>query len=185
VEDLPKDIGGSELVALAEKRAGQVLESLEQCDPDSDCWTFGEPRSRLFWFRRQALEVAVHAWDAQQAFSNADPLGVALANDGIDEFASVFLPRQVGQHPEPWIGQSLHLHSTDGDSQDGVDGEWMLRLGPEGHVSVERGHGKGDAAVRGSSSSLYFWCLNRVQAAELEIFGYRSVVDLWTSEISF
>lgn len=181
----PESLGGTELIDLAEKKAEQVIESLEQSDPESNCWTFGEPRSRLFWFRRQALETAVHAWDAQQALSPPEPLGAALAADGIDEFASVFLPRWLRQHPEGWTGQSLHLHATDAEGHDGVEGEWMLRLGPDGAVAAERGHGKGDVAVRASASSLYLWCLNRAPSTELEIFGDRSLADRWTAEIAF
>jgi len=48
--------------------------ALKGADPDSNCWTFGLPRSRLFWFRRQALETAVHAWDVQHATANPIPL---------------------------------------------------------------------------------------------------------------
>lgn len=185
VEDPPESIGDAELVALAQRQVEQLIESLGDSEPDSDCWTFGEPRSRLFWFRRQALEAAVHAWDAQRAISRPEPLGKELATDGIDEFVSVFLARQVARHPEGWTGQSLHLHCTDSEGHDGIRGEWMLRLGPDAAVVAEHGHGKGDVAVRGAASSLYLWCLNRVPSSELEIFGDRSASDRWTAEIAF
>lgn len=184
-EELPESLGGAELIALAEKAAGQVTESLEQSDPESNCWTFGEPRTRLFWFRRQALETAVHAWDAQRALSQPDPLDAALAADGIDEFLTVLLPRRVAQHPQGWTGQSLHLHSTDPQEHEGLEDEWMLRLGPEGAVVAERGHGKGDVALRATASSLYLWCLNRMPSTELEILGDSSLADRWTAEIVF
>lgn len=184
-EEIPDSVAGTDLVALAHERAEKLLDALEQSDPDSDCWTFGEPRSRLFWFRRQALEAAVHAWDAQSALSRPEPLGAALARDGIDEFFTVLLPRRMRQRPEGWTGQSLHLHSTDSVGEEGSEGEWMLRLGPDGAVVAEHGHAKGDVALRGTSSSLYLWCLNRVPSADLEVLGDRSIADRWTSEIAF
>jgi hypothetical protein len=152
---------------------------LEAADPGSDCWTFGLPRSRLFWFRRQALETAVHAWDGQGALGRPEPIGATLASDGIDEFLTVMLPRRIEQHPDGWVGQSLHLHRTDGD------GEWTIRLGPDAAVSTEPAHHEGDVALRGPASSLYLWCLNRLPTADLEVSGDRAVADRWTSEIVF
>ena len=92
---------------------------------------------------------------------------------------SAMVPRQVKQRPDVWTGQSLHLHRTDGE------GEWMVRLGPDGEVSTERTHGKGDVALRGPASSLYLWCLSRVPADDLELFGDPAVAALWTTEIAF
>ena len=83
----------------AEQQAHLVLDALDTADPDSSCWTFGEPRSRRFWFRRQALETAVHAWDVQQAVARPGPIAPELAIDGIDEFLTLMLPRQLKQQP--------------------------------------------------------------------------------------
>ena len=165
--------------AWAEKQVRQLIEGLEAADPDSNCWTFGLPRSRLFWFRRQALETAVHAWDAQRSVGHPDAIDAKLACDGVDEFLAVMLPRQIQQHPDGWTGQSLHLHRTDGD------GEWMVRLGPGTAVSSERAHAKGDVALRGPASSIYLWCVGRLPSSDLEVLGDRNVADRWTSEVAF
>jgi uncharacterized protein (TIGR03083 family) len=177
--DFPAVPAGADLIGWAGENVSQLLDALEGADPHTDCWTFGMPRSRLFWFRRQALETAVHAWDAQRAFGEPEPIGSEVACDGIDEFLEVMLPRVVRQHPEAWTGQSLHLHRTDGD------GEWMVRLGPGATASAERTHGKGDVALRGSASSLYLWSVNRIPSADLEVFGDRAVAERWASDIAF
>jgi uncharacterized protein (TIGR03083 family) len=177
--DFPSPPAGADLIGWAGDNALQLLDALEGADPATDCWTFGLPRSRLFWFRRQALETAVHAWDAQRAFGEPEPIGAEVASDGIDEFLEVMLPRFVGQNPDAWTGQSLHLHRTDGE------GEWMVQLGPGATVSAERVHGKGDVALRGSASSLYLWIVNRIPTHDLEVFGDRAVADRWTSDIAF
>jgi len=175
----PDGLGGPALVEWARGRLEEVLDVLEDADPTANCWTFGLPRSPLFWFRRQALETAVHAWDCAGAVGEPAPLDPELARDGIDEFLGSMVPRQVKRRPDAWTGQSLHLHRTDGE------GEWMVRLGPDGEVSTERAHGKGDVALRGPASTLYLWCLNRVRADDLELFGDPAVAARWTAEISF
>jgi len=176
---MPEDLGGAELVEGAEQQARLLLNALENTDPDSGCWTFGLPRSGLFWFRRQALETAVHAWDVQQAAAHPEPIDPELAIDGVEEFLSVMLPRHLKQHPGSWTGQSLHLHSTVGK------GEWLVHLGPDSAVSVQHAHGRGDLALQGTPSSLYLWCLNRAPLTEFEVFGDRAVADRWTTEITF
>jgi uncharacterized protein (TIGR03083 family) len=175
----PEGAGGTELLEWAAEQSRQLFDALKDADPDSDCWTFGLPRSRLFWFRRQALETAVHAWDVQHAIGQPDPIDSDLATDGIDEFLAVMLPRHIQRQPDTWTGQSLHLHRTDGD------GEWMIRLGPGASLSTERTHGQGDMALRGPASSLYLWCLNRLPSIDLELIGDGALADRWTAEVSF
>ena len=175
----PEGARGSGLIEWAEEQGQELQMALSTADPDANCWTFGLPRSRRFWFRRQALETAVHAWDAENAVGEPTSLEAGLASDGIDEFLTVMLPRFMERQAGEWDGESVHLHRTDGE------GEWMVQLGPDGKVSSEQAHGKGDVALRGPASSLYLWCLNRMPADELEVFGDRSVADRWTSGITF
>lgn len=176
---VPQGLGGGELVEWAEQQAHLVLAVLETADPKSSCWTFGLPHSRLFWFRRQALETAVHAWDIQQAVTHPEPIEPELASDGIDEFLTLMLPRNLRQRSGGWTGQSLHLHSTDGN------GEWLLQLGPDSAVSFEHSHGDADVVLQGTVSSLYLWCLNRIPLNEIKVSGDRAVADQWTAEIAF
>ena len=176
---LPEGLSGAELLEWAEQQARLALDALGTADPESSCWTFGEPRSRRFWFRRQALETAVHAWDVQQAVAHPEPMTPELASDGIDEFLTLMLPRNLRQRSGGWTGQSLHLHSTDGN------GEWLLQLGPDSAVSFEHSHGDADVALQGTVSSLYLWCLNRIPLNEIKVFGDRAVADQWTAEIAF
>jgi uncharacterized protein (TIGR03083 family) len=177
--NVPDDLDGPAVVGWADGQLRELISTLQEADPTANCWTFGLPRTPVFWFRRQALETAVHAWDCTGAVGEPAPLDGELARDGIDEFLNAMVPRQVKHHADAWTGQSLHLHCTDGE------GEWTVRLGPDGEVSTERAHGKGDVALRGTASSLYLWCLNRVPANDLEVFGDPAVAALWTAEISF
>jgi uncharacterized protein (TIGR03083 family) len=75
--------------------AEQLVALLRATDPGQPCWTFGEPPSAAFWRRRQAHETALHRWDAAASQGQATEVEEAVAQDGIAEVVSVFVPRQV------------------------------------------------------------------------------------------
>jgi uncharacterized protein (TIGR03083 family) len=177
----PADRSDPVLLPWAGQHAARLEEVLAGADPDSGCWTFGPPPTRRFWFRRQALETVLHAWDAQRATGRAEVMDPAVAADGVDELLTVIVARRLAQDPGRWDGESVHLHRTDGE------GEWTVRLGPGGTSAVEHGHGKADMALRGPAESLWLWCTNRVPLAELpiECFGDAGLADRWTAEITF
>ncbi len=178
----PSDRSEPSLLGWAAGRAEHLLATLGAAEPDATCWTFGAPATNRFWARRQALETVLHAWDVQAASAGPAAIDPEVSADGVDEYLGVMIPRWMQRHPEAgWSGESLHLHRTDGD------GEWVVRLGPEGAVSTDRAHSKADVALRGPAEGLWLWCCNRasLDAAGIAVFGDRSVADRWTSEISF
>jgi uncharacterized protein (TIGR03083 family) len=176
--DPPIDLGPDGLIDWAQSRLEDLVDALRSADPASNCWTFGLPRTRTFWYRRAALETTVHAWDAQAALGMTDPIADDVALEGIEEFITTMLGRCLRSASAAWDGQSLHLHRTDGE------GEWLLRLGPDGVLEATTDHGKADVALRGTASSLYLWCMNRISSSELEVFGDATIVDLWKSTIT-
>lgn len=123
-----------------------------------------------FWPRRMAHETTVHRVDAEQAAGR--PVGdiePALAVDGIDEVFSVFVP-VFGPGRSPGDGRTVHLHATD------AEGEWLIRF-DVGAVTVESGHAKGDAAVRGPASELLLWLWGRIPLDELDVIGRRDAAE--------
>ncbi|MDQ1425124.1 MAG: hypothetical protein QOD72_2622 [Acidimicrobiaceae bacterium] len=152
-----------------------MAEKLRGLDPGATVWNFsGTDLTAAFWARRQALETAVHRWDGEAAAGAAAPIDAALAVDGIDEIFTVFAPlRRAGAAPLSLEG-SVHLHATD------ADGEWTLSA-PGGELTVERGHAKGDVAVRGPASTLYLMLWRRVPPSnpDLTRFGDEAVLDRW------
>ena len=88
-----------------------------------------------------AHEVAVHRWDAQTAVGAPQPIDRELAVDGIQEAFDI-MPARLAANPPSGAGETIHLHCTDGE------GEWLLRLTPDG-VVVTREHAKGDVAAAG------------------------------------
>jgi hypothetical protein len=146
-------------------------------DPESETWTFSSSgdRSVGWWYRRLAVEVAVHRWDAQQAVSGGggaatQPLDGIVAASGIGEFLREFVPgllatMGIGDH-----AGTLQFNATD------THDEWSIDLGagaPALHPSIT-------AAVQGSRSdlllwlmrsNLLLWLLNRGRSESLELRG--------------
>jgi uncharacterized protein (TIGR03083 family) len=175
----PEGLSDDALIDWAEVQAAMLLAALNETDPDASAWTFGPPRTARFWLRRQAHETSVHAWDAGNAVGK--PLSIApdVAADGLAEFLDVMLGRMVKRVPAPWTGQTVHFHRTDGD------GEWLATLGPDGAVTVEHKHDKGQLAVRASAPDLLLWATNRIGSDRVELFGDSALADRWRSELAF
>lgn len=156
--------------------AAALVDALAGVDPGRPAWNFAgaEPAVAGFWRRRQAVEAALHRWDAESARGEPGPIDPTLAADGIDETLTVMAPFRLGAAGGGDIGGSLHVHCTD------VDGEWNV-FTPDGGLTVERGHAKGDAALRGPASSLLLVLWGRVApgAGGTEVFGDRRVLDRW------
>jgi uncharacterized protein (TIGR03083 family) len=155
--------------------ADTLCDRLGALDPAATVWNFtGTTLTAAFWARRQALETAVHRWDGEAAVGSAAPIDAALAVDGIDEILNVFAPMRLAGAAPLVLDGSMHLHATD------ADGEWTLAAS-EGALTVERGHAKGDVAVRGPASTLYLMLWRRVPPdhPELERFGDGAVLDRW------
>lgn len=160
---------------FAEQR-DRLLATLASHRPDQPAWTFvrRDPATVGWWYRRQAHETVLHAWDVGDAGGEPDPISAEVAADGVDEVLTELLPGYLRRRPVPGLGGTLHLHATD------TPGEWSLDLAAPD--LVRREHGKADTAVRGPASGLLLWVWNRRSAdrAGLEVFGDRGVVDAWT-----
>lgn len=152
-----------------------LVAELDRHDPAEPVATFAGPGDVAFWFRRQAHEVAVHRWDAEDAVAPgaAAPVPAALAADGIDEWLHLFVPRFLVDKgtgvPADLVGATLHVHCTDDGLAEGT-GEWLLRLTGAG-VEVERAHAKGDAALRGPASDLLLAVWHRVPLSAVDVVG--------------
>lgn len=167
---------GDELPGWYEANAAQMIEGLAAMDLGATWQTWAGPQPGTFFPRRMAQETAVHRRDADPA-----PLDAALAIDGVDELLDLFAPRLPA---ERFAGASgtIHLHATDGN--DGA-GEWLVHLTPEG-VRTERGHAKGDVALRGTAGDLLLWTWNRVPVDDrFQVFGDATLLDRWRATVTF
>ncbi|WP_019876076.1 maleylpyruvate isomerase family mycothiol-dependent enzyme [Sporichthya polymorpha] len=110
--DLPPDRDA--IVAWFREGADALHETLAAADPQTPCWSFGRDKSVAFWLRRQALETAVHRWDAEASQGTPGPLDPALAVAGVHEVAEMFFPRQVSLGRIPPLARTLRLIPDEG-----------------------------------------------------------------------
>lgn len=166
----PRPPEGEALLGWYRESLDGLLAELDRHDPSEPVSTFAGPGDVAFWFRRQAHEVAVHRWDAEDAVTpgGATAFGPELAADGIDEWFDLWIHRATVVKgdgvPAALAGASLHVHCTD------TAGEWIVRLTADG-PEVERAHAKGDAALRGGASDLLLALWHRVPLASVDVVG--------------
>lgn len=161
-----------------------------EAGPQTPVWSWSGDHRVGFWARRMANEVVVHAVDAQLVSGPPAPVDPARAADGIDEWLwMVTLPRGAARfagHPARPGGETLHFHATDPELVSTREGEWTVRRTSEG-ITCERGHAKGDVAVRGGASELFLVLLRRLhpEAAGIEVLGDRTLLDEWLDHLRF
>ena len=153
--------------------AAAELDELERVlrttDPVAPCWTWAGPQSVSWIVRRMAQETAVHRWDAEAAAGTPASIDPALAIDGIEEFFEFFRGDTTS------LAGTVHLHATD------IDGEWLIALA-DGKIAVERGHAKGDTAIRGTASDLLLALWRRTPLGRLEVFGDAELAQRFVDE---
>ena len=165
------------VLAWAQEGFDSMIAGFRDKGPDAPCWNFRPGSARVvgWWYRRQALEAAVHRFDAESA-AGLEPGAVeaGLAVEGVDEILCDMLPMISKRGGAKGLQGTLHLHATD------ADGEWWVDLGAEQPAAI-REHKKADTALRGPASGLYLWAWNRQEPedAGLEVFGDEAIVASW------
>jgi uncharacterized protein (TIGR03083 family) len=149
-----------------------LLTALRTTDPGTPAWTWSKQNDVAWIIRRLAQETAVHRWDADHAAQGRGRPPVIeqhLASDGIDEFLEHFV-NSPWRGDAPPISGTVHLHCTD------VPGEWLVTPTADG-LATTREHAKGDAAMRGTASSLLLVLWRRAPIDAIEVIGDRSVAE--------
>jgi len=164
-DDEPGPSAGLWLVQIG----GFLVNELKAASADTKVWTWNPAdQSAAFAARRMAHETAVHRFDAQMAIGKPEPIEPALAADGIEE---IFVMVDAWPESGRGEGQTLHLHSAEGD-------EWLIAMNPDG-LDIKREHAKGDLALRGAVSDLELVLYDRPPIGDVERFGDESVLDSW------
>ena len=157
-----------------------LVETLRAAPSDLDCWYFlAAPSPVAFWARRQLHETSVHRMDAQLAAGTTiSPVPDAIAEDGIDELLTGFLPRPSSRlrSVEP---RTLVVAPDDSDAR------WTVLISADPPVTVRESRAA-DLVVRGSVGKLYPLLWNRMpltgQGIRLE--GDLELLDLWRSLVT-
>jgi len=167
-----ENLTDDDLIAWFRKGYLELVRVLEAADPGLVCWTFlPAPSPRIFWARRQAIEVTVHRVDAESVRGAVTPLPADLAIDGIDELLLGFLPRRDLVLPLD-TPRSLQLCAVD------MDRSWLVVLEPN-HAWIRDVQTPADCVVRAGASDLFLLLWNRRAATGLEVIGDAALLDAW------
>jgi uncharacterized protein (TIGR03083 family) len=169
--------------------AARIVDAVREAGGDV-VWSFTGPVPAGFWIRRMAHETLVHRADAQLA-AGAEPepvIAAEVAADAIDEWLMLLTGGTVGNGDDRAkalpAGAGLHIHATD----DGLGGrgEWMIRH-DAGGLTVEPGHGKGDAGLTGPAASLLLVLMRRRPVSDPAVTGYGDTAVLagWLARTAF
>jgi uncharacterized protein (TIGR03083 family) len=150
--------------------AATLQELFRTADPGERVWTWSADQSVGFWQRMQAIEAAVHRWDAQNALRAAQPLDAALAADAIVQTFEVMAPmrRAVAKAP-PGQGERFVFRRTDGPDTWTVhfDADPVLLGAPQGSYDIE---------ISGTASDLALFLWQRDVTGILQVRGDSSLL---------
>jgi len=151
--------------------AADLQERFRTAGPHEQVWTWSADHSVGFWQRMQAIEAAVHRWDAENAVGAARPLDAALAADAVGLTFEALAPmrRAVGKAP-PGHGERFFFGRTDGPGSWAVvfDGGSVLLGTPDGHYDIQ---------ISGTASDLALFLWQRAVAGKLDIHGDTSLLS--------
>jgi uncharacterized protein (TIGR03083 family) len=151
--------------------ATKLLDRFRTADPAERVWTWSADHSVGFWQRMQAIEAAVHRWDAQNAVGTAEPIDAELAADAISQTFEVMAPmrRAVAKAP-PGQGERFLFQRADGP------GTWAVQFDGD-VVSFGAPHSHYDIEIAGSASDLALFLWQRVVTGNIEVRGDASLLS--------
>ncbi len=147
---------GADPIEWLSSALDELILALAAVDPDTPIWTWHPTERRArFWYRRMALETAVHRFDAQSAHAIQEPIESELAADGVEEILELMIgPHSAQTPPQPPHG-AIHFRCADADAS------WGVSIGAEG-VTWEAdpeaaGHWEAVASGGASEILLFLW----------------------------
>jgi predicted lipid carrier protein YhbT len=124
------------------------------------------------WARRQASEIAIHRFDAEDARDIPTHFEPEFAADMLDELLSGFAPGPSASGIEIDVDRVLHVHACD------VDEHWYVTIGPNGIESSREGD-DADLTVTASAAQLYLLMWNRTDDSTVELVGDTELMKVW------
>jgi len=138
---------------------------------DEPVWTWDANQTAGFWQRMQAIEAAIHRWDAEGATSSPSPMNPDLAADAITQtFEVMAAMRRAQLRGSPGRGERFRFLRT--DSQ----GAWAVRF-DDNEVVLGDCDDPGDVTIAGTASDLMLFLWHRLGPEALDVCGEASLVD--------
>lgn len=151
--------------------ATALLASVQAVDPSEPTPNFSlMHETAAFWPRRQMHETTIHGVDAAQALGDDEEswaIPPAVAEDGVDEVLSIFLPRMTARGRRPDLDAPVRVTATD------TGRTWIVAPSddPQGppiilHSSLDAG-----SEISGTATDLYLALWHRAQHDRLKTEG--------------
>lgn len=151
--------------------ASELAEQFRAADPGEQVWTWSADQSVGFWQRMQAIEAAVHRWDAQNSVSAAQPIDAALAADAVAQTFEVMAPmRRVVAKAPPGQGERFVFRRTDGPQT------WAVRFDGDA-VLLGADQDACDVEISGTASDLALFLWQRDVTGALQVRGDSSMLS--------
>jgi uncharacterized protein (TIGR03083 family) len=168
----PPELKGREPAGLFDEATEALLAELESRDPDAAAETFWEPDQTVgFWYRRMALEAAVHRYDGELAHGVPTSIEDDLAVDGIDEALRVMLGG-------PWWTQFDTEEPLDARVRVTSGGRsWTVTADLRAVSVVEDDTDEVPTEIAGRPEDTYLWMWGRREADVLAITGDQALAE--------
>ncbi|MCF2528692.1 maleylpyruvate isomerase family mycothiol-dependent enzyme [Yinghuangia soli] len=147
-------------------------------DPALHVWTWSPEQTAGFWMRMQAIEAAVHRWDAEAAVGDPAPPDRMLACDAMAQTFEVMAPARRRFRPAPpGAGETYRFRATD------TGQSWSVRFsGDEVEFPAhERGGpptAKGlSVELSGTAADLMMFTWGRVPLDRLAVAGDHRIAE--------
>lgn len=175
----PPDLTDRDALDLYDEARAKVVAALEQAGPGISTWTFSpEDKSSGFWFRRMALETAVHRVDAELAHDVVTPIDRELALDGIDELLVLMLGG-------PWWEEGDTAYPVDARVRITSEGRsWTIHLDAKSATVTSGSEGEVDAEVFGDADTVLLWLWGRRDSGAIQTAGNSDVVHAFRNRVA-
>jgi len=169
----------AELVAWYRDTLANLIEVLKSAPADVAAFTFlPAPTPLTMWARRQASEIAIHRFDAEQARGITSQFDPHFATDMLDELLSGFATRPSSRRLDVERPQVIHVHAED------VGEHWYVTMNPEATETSREGDAA-DLTLAGMAADLYVLLWNRTPDSSIKTSGNNDLMDLWRGNFRF
>ncbi len=163
---------GEARIVWMEEGSHELVDVLREAGDQRAVWTFEEIGRSSFWARRMAHETMVHRIDLELACTTMSLVELRNIADGIDEYWSAQLGRNLRRGSIFGLTGVLTIRATD------VDAEWTVEL-TDGDLLQLPHNSPADVTVTGPVEELLLFLWNRGTLRTSEVIGDRKLVDAW------
>jgi uncharacterized protein (TIGR03083 family) len=163
---------GEERITWFERGSAELVTALDEAGVGRPVWTLAGLGHTQYWYRRMVQETLMHRLDAGLAAGVREDTDPSLAADGIDEYWTDWIARELRQRPIDALHGTLSFRASD------VDATWTVSLARDG-VGLLGPGSPAEVRVTGPSFELLSFLWNRGQLSKSTVVGDRELIDNW------